>query len=100
MEAARSLGMTYFQAMRFVILPQAIRRVLPPLGNDFIALLKDSSLVTVVAINELTQLSRLRRASTFQIIETFNVVAFMYLSMTLLLSALVRWIEKKMKIEE
>jgi polar amino acid transport system permease protein len=100
MEAARSLGMTYIQAMRFVILPQAIRRVLPPLGNDFIALLKDSSLVTVVAINELTQLSRLRRASTFQIIETFNVVTFMYLSMTLLLSALVRWIEKKMKIEE
>jgi polar amino acid transport system permease protein len=100
MEAARSLGMTYVQAMRFVILPQAIRRVLPPLGNDFIALLKDSSLVTVVAINELTQLSRLRRASTFQIIETFNVVTFMYLSMTLLLSAGVRWIEKKLRIEE
>ena len=100
MEAAKSLGMTYLQAMRFVILPQAIRRVLPPLGNDFIALLKDSALLTVLAINELTQLSRLRRASTFQIIETFNVVAFMYLSMTLLLSALVRWLEKKMKIEE
>jgi polar amino acid transport system permease protein len=100
MEAAKSLGMTYLQAMRFVILPQAIRRVLPPLGNDFIALLKDSALLTVLAINELTQLSRLRRASTFQIIETFNVVAFMYLSMTLILSAVVRWLEKKMRIEE
>ena len=86
--------------MRFVILPQAIRRVLPPLGNDFIAMLKDSALLTVLAINELTQLSRLRRASTFQIMITFNVTAFMYLSMTLILSAGVRWLEKKMKIEE
>jgi polar amino acid transport system permease protein len=100
MEAARSLGMTYFQAMHHVILPQAIRRVLPPLGNDFIALLKDSALVTVVAVNELTQLSRLRRASTFQIIETFNVVAFLYLSMTLVLSGAVRWIEERMRIQE
>lgn len=100
MEAARSLGMNYFQAMRFIILPQAIRRVLPPLGNDFIACLKDSSLATVLAVNELTQLGRLRRASTFRVLETFNVVAFFYLSMTLLLSAGVRWLEKKMKIEE
>jgi len=100
MEAAKSLGMTYLQSMRFVILPQAIRRVLPPLGNDFIACLKDSALLTVVAINELTQLSRLRRASTFQVMQTFNTVAFMYLSMTLILSAGVRLLEKKMKIEE
>jgi polar amino acid transport system permease protein len=100
MEAAKSLGMTYLQSMRYVILPQAIRRVLPPLGNDFIAMLKDSALLTVLAINELTQLSRLRRASTFQIMVTFNVTAFMYLTMTLLLSTGVRWLEKKMKIEE
>jgi polar amino acid transport system permease protein len=99
-EAARSLGMTSFQAMRFIVLPQAIRRILPPLGNDFIACLKDSSLATVLAVNELTQLGRLRRASTFRVLETFNVVAFLYLSMTLLLSAFVRWLEKKMKIEE
>lgn len=100
MEAAKSLGMTYLQSMRYVILPQAIRRVLPPLGNDFIAMLKDSALLTVLAINELTQLSRLRRASTFQIMTTFNVTAFLYLSMTLILSAGVRWLEKKMRIEE
>jgi polar amino acid transport system permease protein len=100
MEAARSLGMNYFQAMRFIILPQAVRRVLPPLGNDFIALLKDSSLATVLAVPELTQLGRLRRASTFRIMETFNVVAFLYLSMTLLLSAAVRVLERKLKIEE
>jgi polar amino acid transport system permease protein len=100
MEAARSLGMSYIQAMRYIILPQAIRRVLPPLGNDFIALLKDSSLVTVLAVNELTQLGRLRRASTFRVLETFNVVAFLYLSMTLLLSAGVRLLEKAFKYEE
>jgi len=100
MEAARSLGMSYFQAMRFIILPQAIRRVLPPLGNDFIAMLKDSSLATVLAVNELTQLTRLRRSSTFRVMEAFNVAAFLYLSMTLVLSALVRLLEERMKIEE
>ncbi|MGQ9832556.1 MAG: amino acid ABC transporter permease [Candidatus Villigracilaceae bacterium] len=100
MEAAKSLGMTYFQAMRFIILPQAIRRVLPPLGNDFIACLKDSSLATVLAVPELTQLGRLRRASTFRVLEVFNMVAFLYLSMTLLLSSGVRWLEQKMKISE
>jgi polar amino acid transport system permease protein len=99
-EAARSLGMTYFQSMRFIILPQAIRRVLPPLGNDFIACLKDSSLVSVVAVNELTQMGRLRTAGTFRAMETYNMVAFLYLTMTLLLSSVVRWLESKLKIEE
>ena len=100
MEAARSLGMTYLQAMRLVILPQAIWRVLPPLGNDFIACLKDFSLATVLAVNELTQLGRLRRASTFRVFETFNVVAYLYLSMTLVLSTLVQLLERKMRFEE
>lgn len=100
MEAARSLGMGYIQAMRLVILPQAVRRILPPLGNDFIALLKDSSLVTVIAVSDITQLGRLRRSSTFRSLETYNMVAFLYLSMTLLLSAVVRYIEKVFKYEE
>jgi polar amino acid transport system permease protein len=100
MEAARSLGMGYFLAMRLIILPQAIRRVLPPLGNDFIALLKDSSLATVLAVNELTQLTRIRRSSTFRVFEAFNVAAFLYLSMTLLLSGVVRTLERKMKMGE
>jgi polar amino acid transport system permease protein len=99
-EAARSLGMTYLQAMRFIILPQAIRRVLPPLGNDFISCLKDSSLATVLAVNELTQLGRIRRSSTFRVLETFNVVTYLYLSMTLLLSSAIRFLEHKLKIEE
>jgi polar amino acid transport system permease protein len=86
--------------MRLIILPQAIRRVLPPLGNDFIALLKDSSLATVLAVNELTQLTRIRRSSTFRVFEAFNVAAFLYLSMTLLLSGVVRTLERKMKMGE
>jgi polar amino acid transport system permease protein len=100
MEAARALGLNYAQAMLYVILPQAIRRILPPLGNDFISLLKDSSLATVLAVDELTQLGRIRRSSTFRVIETFNVVAFLYLAMTLLLSSGVRWLEAKLRIQE
>jgi len=100
MEAARSLGMSYLQAMRYIILPQAIRRVLPPLGNDFIALLKDSSLATVLAVDELTQLGRIRRASTFRYLEAYNMVAFLYLAMTLLLSVGVRGLERKLKYED
>jgi polar amino acid transport system permease protein len=96
MEAARSLGMTFMQSMRFVILPQAIRRVLPPLGNDFIAMLKDSSLATVLAVPELTQLGRVQRSSTFRVFEVFNSVAILYLTMTLVLSFLVRMLERRM----
>jgi len=99
MEAARSLGMTYFQAMRYVILPQAIRRVLPPLGNDFIAMLKDSSLLSALAVRELTQLGKLNRARTFRTFETWNMVAFLYLAMTLLLSMLVKLLERRMATE-
>jgi polar amino acid transport system permease protein len=99
-EAARSLGMTYFQSLRFIVLPQAIRAVLPPLGNDFISLLKDSALLTVLAVSELTQLGRQRRASTFRVFETFNVVVFLYLMLTLVLSGGVRYLERKMKIED
>jgi polar amino acid transport system permease protein len=100
MEAARSLGMGYFQAMRYVVLPQAVRRVLPPLGNDFIAMLKDSSLISVLAVRELTQLGKLNRARTFRTFETWNTVAFLYLSMTLLLSLGVKVLERRMAVEE
>jgi polar amino acid transport system permease protein len=99
MEAARSLGMSYFQAMRYVILPQALRRVLPPLGNDLIAMLKDSSLISVLAVRDITQLGKLYRARSFRSFEAYNTMAFMYLSMTLSLSMLVKYIERKMSRE-
>jgi polar amino acid transport system permease protein len=95
MEAARSLGMSYFQAMRHVILPQAIRVVLPPLGNDFIAMLKDSSLISVVALPEILQQGRLWVSRTFRAFEGYNTVALFYLVMTLVLSLVVRVIERR-----
>ena len=95
MEAALSLGMRRGQAMRHVILPQAVRRVLPPLGNDFIAMLKDSALVSVLGVQDITQLGRLYATSTFRFFETYNVVAFLYLVMTIGLSLLVRFWENR-----
>ena len=96
MEAARSLGMSSGQAMRYVILPQAMRNVLPPLGNDFIAMLKDSSLVSVLGVQDITQLGKVYSASTFRFFETYNVVAYLYLVMTVGLALVVRVIEKRM----
>jgi polar amino acid transport system permease protein len=98
MEAARSLGMTYFQSMRHVILPQAIRLVLPPLGNDFIAMLKDSSLVSVIAMAEVLQQGRLWISRNFRAFEGFNSVMLVYLIMTLVLSLLVRTIERRARL--
>jgi polar amino acid transport system permease protein len=96
MEAARSLGMSYPQAMVSVILPQAVRNVLPPLGNDLIAMLKDSSLVSVLGVQDITQLGKVYSASTFRFFETYNVVAFLYLVMTIGLALLVRWLERRL----
>ncbi|MEA3351073.1 MAG: amino acid ABC transporter permease [Chloroflexota bacterium] len=99
MEAARSLGMSYMQAMRNVILPQAIRRILPPLGNNFISMLKDSSLVSVIALSDLLQMGRLYVSRTFRAFEGYNTVALLYLIMTLFLSLIVRTVERKAAIE-
>lgn len=98
MEAARSLGMSYPQAMRYVVLPQAIRVVLPPLGNDFIAMLKDSALISVLALPDLLQLGRLYVSRTFRAFEGYNTVAVLYLLMTLFLSMLVRIIERRSRL--
>jgi polar amino acid transport system permease protein len=96
MEAARSLGMTYFQAMRYVILPQAFRRVLPTLGNDFISMIKDSSLVTILGVRDMTQEARLYASASFRYLETFSVLAFNYLVLTLLLSLGVKALENRL----
>jgi len=99
MEAARSLGMTHFQSMRHVILPQAVRVVLPPVGNELIALLKDSCLVSVVAVADLTRRGREFMAVHFNPIEVWTMVALLYLVMTLFASRGVAWIEKKTRFE-
>ncbi len=95
-EAASSLGLSRIQSLRLIILPQAIRRVLPPLGNDFIAMLKESSLVSVLGVSEITQLSRKHAAATFRFPETYYSLAFLYLSMTLLLSMGVKFMERRL----
>lgn len=99
MEAARSLGMSHFQAMRFIVLPQAFRVILPPIGNELIMLLKDSSLVSVVAVADLTRRGREFMSAHFNPIETWTMVALLYLVMTLLATRLVSYIEKKTKYE-
>ncbi len=99
MEAARSLGMNYFQSMRYIILPQAVRVVLPPVGNDFISLLKDSSLVSVVAVADLTRRGREFMAANFIPVETWVMVALIYLVMTLFSGRVVNWIERKTRLE-
>jgi polar amino acid transport system permease protein len=99
MEAARSLGMSHFQAMRHVVLPQAFRVILPPMGNEFIALLKDSSLVSVVAVADLTRRGREFMAAHFNPIETWLMIALLYLIMTLIAARVVSYIEKRSKYE-
>lgn len=95
LEAARSLGMNMRQAMIFVILPQAFRIILPPLGNDLIALLKDSSLIAVLALEDILQLGRQFISRTFRALEGYNTVAFLYLVLTMSLSVIVAWIERR-----
>jgi polar amino acid transport system permease protein len=97
MEAARSLGMNYFQAMRFIIIPQAVRVILPPVGNDLISLLKDSSLVSVVAVADMTRRGREFMSKYFNPIETWVMIALLYLVLTLFTARIVCWMEKRFK---
>lgn len=99
-EAARSLGLNSYQTMRLVVLPQALRIILPPLGNDFIAILKDSSLASAISVAELTQQSRLYVSRTFDTFGGWTMAALLYLSMTLILSLGVRLLERYSRYEQ
>ncbi len=96
-EAARALGMNYFQMMRLVILPQAIRRILPALGNDFISMVKDSSLVAILGVQDITQLTRLYFSGNFLYMQSLTMLAFMYLVMVVILTRLVRLAESRLQ---
>ena len=98
MEAARSLGMSYAQAMRYIILSQAIRVILPPVGNEFVTLLKDSSLVSVLAVSDLTRRGREYVSRSFLSFETFTMIALIYLLMTLIFTRLARWLEQRLTV--
>ncbi len=95
-EAARSLGMSYAQAMVHVILPQAIRRILPPLAGEFISLIKDSSLLGIIAIRELTKATREVVTTSLQAFELWFVCALLYLVLTFTLSMCVKYLERRM----
>ena len=98
-EAARALGLTGGQTMRKVVLPQAVRNVLPALANEFVAIVKDSALVSALGVQDVTQIGKVYSASTFMFFETYNVVAFFYLCLTVSLSIAVRALEKRLKRE-
>jgi len=100
MEAARSLGMNVPQAMVYIILPQAFKRTLPPLAGQFISLIKDSSLVSVIAINDLTKSGREVITSTFATFEIWFIVALLYLVMTFALSQVIAWVERRLAVSD
>lgn len=100
MEAGRSLGMTWAQTMRYIIMPQAFKRIIPPLGNEFIAMLKDSSLVSVIGFEELTRRGQLIIARTYGSFEIWLTVAFIYLVMTFTISRLVDYLERRYKTDD
>jgi len=96
-EAAEALGLNRWQRFRFIVFPQAIRTILPPLGNDFVAMVKDSSLVSVLGVSDITQLGKITAAGNFRYFETYNVVALIYLMLTVVLSLGLRRLERYLR---
>jgi polar amino acid transport system permease protein len=93
-----SLGLTGWQRFRHIVFPQAFRMILPPLGNDFVAMVKDSSLVSILGVADITQLGKVQAAGNFRYFETYNMVALLYLVMTIGLSLGLRRIEARLKL--
>ncbi|WP_367717206.1 amino acid ABC transporter permease [Nitratireductor sp. GISD-1A_MAKvit] len=96
-EAAKALGLSRFQRFRLIILPQAIRTILPPLGNDFVAMIKDSSLVSVLGVADITQMGKIYASGSFRFFETYSIVAYIYLILTVGLSLALRALEQRMR---
>lgn len=99
MEAARSLGMTYAQAMRRIILPQAFRRIVPPLGNQFIIGIKDSSLAAFISMEELFNWTMRRASSTFRDMNYYTIAAIYYLAVVILFTMVVHWLERRLNVD-
>jgi len=99
-EASQALGLSGWQRFRHVVFPQAFRVILPPLGNDFVAMVKDSSLVSVLGVSDITQLGKVLAAGNFRYFETYNVVALVYLTMTITLSLVLRQLEQRLRAKK
>ena len=98
-EAARSLGMTGSQAMRYIVLPQAFRRVVPPLGNEFIALMKDTSLLSAIGVEELVRKGQLYVATTYASFPVYTGIALIYLVLTMTISRWVAYTERRLGVK-
>lgn len=94
-EAAKALGLKPFQRLRLVILPQAVRTVLPPLANDLVSMVKDSSLVSVLGVADITQMGKVYASGSFRFFETYSIAAYLYLLMTVSVSLLARRLETR-----
>ncbi len=99
MEAARSIGMTYSRAMRRIILPQAFKRSIPPLGNQFIIALKDSSLASAITISEVLLQAQRLAAANYKMLEMLTIAAMFYLFYTSIFTWLVSWIERRLDVD-
>jgi polar amino acid transport system permease protein len=96
-EAGQALGLSGWQRFRHIVFPQAFRMILPPLGNDFVAMVKDSSLVSVLGVTDVAQLAKVTAAGNFRYFETYNMAALIYLTMTIGLSLILRRIETRLR---
>jgi polar amino acid transport system permease protein len=96
-EAAKALGLSRVQRFRLIVMPQAIRTILPPLGNDFVAMVKDSSLVSVLGVADITQMGKVYAAGSFRFFETYSIVAYIYLILTIGLSLGLRGLERRLR---
>ena len=96
-EAAKALGMGPWHRFRFIVFPQALRMIMPPLGNDFVAMIKDSSLVSVLGVADVTQLGKIYAAGSFRFFETYNIVALIYLFLTISISLALRRFERHLE---
>lgn len=96
-EAAKSLGLSRYRRFRLVVFPQAIRVIFPPLSNDFVSMVKDSSLVSVLGVADITQMGKVYASGSFRFFETYSIVTYIYLILTIGLSLFLRRIERKMK---
>ena len=98
-EASQALGLSRWHRFRHIVFPQAFRTILPPFGNDFVAMVKDSSLVSVLGVADITQLGKVAAAGNFRYFETYNVVALIYLTMTITLSLALRRLEARLRLD-
>ena len=96
-EAARSLGMTHAMAMRYVIIPQAIKNILPALGNEFIVMLKESAIVSVIGFRDLTRQADIIQSVTYRYFEPYIIIAAIYFIMTLTFSKLLSLFERRLR---